>query len=73
MHYSAIGRHIGETIADLLGAVPERVLREEVRSFKQLMEAGEIPTTEGQPSGRRGAVVSMVDKVMRMPARQRTA
>jgi len=73
MHYSAIGRHIGETIADLLGAVPERVLREEVRSFKQLMEAGEIPTTEGQPSGRRSAVVSVVDKVMRMPARQRTA
>ena len=73
MHYSAIGRHIGETMADLLGTVPERVLREEVRSFKQLMEAGEIPTTEGQPSGRRGTVVSMVDKVMRMPARQRTA
>lgn len=73
MHYSALGRHIGETLADLLGAVPERVLREEVRSFKQLMEAGEIPTTEGQPSGRRSTVVSMVDKVMRMPARQRTA
>lgn len=73
MHYAAIGRHIGETLADLLGAVPQRVLREEVRGFKQLMEAGEIPTTEGQTSGRRGAVVSMVDKVMRMPARQRTA
>ncbi len=72
MHYSAV-RHVGETIADLLGAVPERVLREEVRGFKQLMEAGEIPTTEGQPSGRRGAVVSMAEKVMRMPARQRIA
>ncbi len=73
MHYSAIGKHIGETMADLLGAVPQRVLLEEVRGFKQLMEAGEIPTTEGQPSGQRGAVVSTMDKVMRMPARRRTA
>ncbi len=73
MHYSAIGKHIGNTLADLLGAVPERVLREQVRGFKQLMEAGEIPTTEGQPSGRRGVVVSAMDKVMRMPERRRTA
>lgn len=73
MHYSAIGKHIGETLADLLGAVPERLLREQVRGFKQLMEAGEVPTTQGQPSGRRGAVVSAMDKVMRMPERRRTA
>lgn len=73
MHYSAIGKHIGKTLTELLGAVPERVLREEVRSFKQLIEAGEIPTTKGQPSGRRGTVVSLADKVMHMPARRRTA
>ena len=73
MHYSAIGKHISETLADLLGAVPERVLREQVRNFKQLVEAGEIPSTKGQPSGARGLVVSTMDKVMRMPARRRTA
>ena len=73
MHYSAIGKHIGDTLADLIGAVPERVLREQVRGFKQLMEAGEIPTTQGQPSGSRGVVVSAIDKVMRMPERRRTA
>jgi uncharacterized membrane protein len=75
MHYSRVGGNISSFVADLLGAVPERVLREEVRGFKQLMEAGEIPTTEGQPSGRRGIVVSAIGKVTRMPERpgRRTA
>jgi len=73
MHYSAIGKHIGSTLADLLGAVPQRVLKEELRGFKQLMEAGEIPTTEGQPSGRRARMVEMMNKVTRMPLRERTA
>lgn len=73
IHYSAIGKQLGNFTADLLGALPERVLREELRNFKQLMEAGEIPTTEGQSSGRRGAVVSVLDKVKRMPLRERTA
>ena len=73
IHYSAIGNHLGNFTADLLGALPERALREELRNFKQLMEAGEIPTTEGQPSGRRGAVVSAFNKVTRMPVRKRTA
>jgi len=68
MHYSRVGGSISSFIADMLGAVPERVLREQVRGFKQLMEAGEIPTTEGQPTGRRGLVISAMNKVTRMPA-----
>jgi len=28
-------------------------VREKLRRFKQIMEAGEVPTTEGQPRGRR--------------------
>ena len=31
----------------------ERAVRETLRRFKRLAEAGEIPTTEGQPSGKR--------------------
>ena len=27
-------------------------MREDLRRFKRLIETGEIPTTEGQPSGR---------------------
>ncbi len=55
---------VGRMLSNLLGEVPERQLKEELRRFKQLMEAGEIPTTEGQPSGRRSAVVSMMHKAM---------
>jgi uncharacterized membrane protein len=57
----------GRILSELLGVMPERQLREELRHFKQLMEAGEIPTTEGQPSGRRSAVVSLLQKAVREP------
>jgi uncharacterized membrane protein len=39
--------------AKFFGKVPERQVREDLRRFKQIMETGEIPTTRGQPSGRR--------------------
>jgi uncharacterized membrane protein len=70
MHYTKIGNYIGKTVAEALGAAPERLLREELRHFKQLLEAGEIPTTEGQPSGRRSALAEATRmKVARMPER----
>ena len=40
-------------MARLLGEFPERQLEEDLFRWKQLMEAGEIPTTRGQPSGAR--------------------
>jgi uncharacterized membrane protein len=40
--------------AKVIGKVPKRQVKEDLRRFKQLMETGEIPTTRGQPSGRRG-------------------
>lgn len=40
--------------AKLIGKVPQRQVKEDLRRFKQIMETGEIPTTRGQPSGRRG-------------------
>jgi uncharacterized membrane protein len=43
---------IGATIAKLFGEEPEVQIREDLRRFKQIMEAGEIPTVEGQTSGR---------------------
>jgi hypothetical protein len=33
--------------------VVEQDIKEEIRNFKRLMETGELPTTEGQSSGRR--------------------
>ncbi|MDZ8079273.1 MAG: SRPBCC family protein [Nostoc sp. DcaGUA01] len=38
-------------IAKLFGEDPELEIKEDLRRFKMLMEAGEIATTEGQPRG----------------------
>ena len=40
-------------IVEVFGQEPSQTIREDVRRFKQLMETGEIPTTEGQPRGGR--------------------
>jgi uncharacterized membrane protein len=42
---------LGAVIAKLLGEDPQTQVQEDLRRFKQLLEAGEIPTTKGQPSG----------------------
>ena len=43
---------IGAVVARLLGEEPKKQLDDDLRHFKQLMEAGERATTEGQSSGR---------------------
>jgi hypothetical protein len=44
----------------MFGEDADQQIREDLRRFKQLMEAGEIPTTVGQPHGRRTAFIRMV-------------
>jgi uncharacterized membrane protein len=39
-------------LSPLLRRLGEHEIREDLRRFKQWIEAGEIPTTDGQPSGR---------------------
>ena len=43
---------LGTAIASLLGQSPKAQIQADLRRFKQIMEAGEIPTTEGQPRGK---------------------
>lgn len=43
---------IGDALGGPISGVLEEMLREDLRRFKQLVEVGEIATTEGQPSGR---------------------
>lgn len=52
MEYNPPGGALGATVAKLFGEEPEQQIGDELRRFKMLMEAGEIATTEGQPSGR---------------------
>jgi uncharacterized membrane protein len=44
---------VGAAVARLFGEDPHRQVRADLLRFKSLMEAGEIATVEGQPSGRR--------------------
>lgn len=53
LHYSPVGGALGLGLVRLLGHDPQARIREDLRRFKQVMETGEIPTTRGQPTGRR--------------------
>jgi uncharacterized membrane protein len=41
-----------EPLAAMLGKHPEQLMRKELRRFKQVLETGEVITTEGQSAGR---------------------
>jgi uncharacterized membrane protein len=52
LKYNPPAGKTGAALARLLGEAPELQIEEDLRHFKQLMEAGAVPAT-GQPSGRR--------------------
>jgi len=53
LQYAPPGGKLGASIAWLLGHEPSQTIKEDLRRFKQLIEAGEVATIEGQPRGRR--------------------
>lgn len=55
LSYQPPGGQIGAAIAKLFGEEPNQQVENDLRHFRNLMEAGEIPTVEGQPSGKRRA------------------
>jgi uncharacterized membrane protein len=52
LRYAPPGGPLGVAAAKLTGEEPGRQVHDALRRFKQVIETGEIPTTEGQPSGR---------------------
>lgn len=52
LEYNPPGGAVTAILAKLFGEEPEQQIGDDLNRFKQLMEAGEIATTEGQPSGR---------------------
>lgn len=52
LKYDPPGGLLGSTFAKLFGEEPSQQIAEDLRRFQQVMEAGDIPTTEGQTSGR---------------------
>jgi uncharacterized membrane protein len=51
MEYLPPAGRVGAAVAKLFRSSPDQEIREDLRRFKQLMEAGEIATTVGQPRG----------------------
>ena len=50
--------------ARLLAVISKRQLKGDLRRFKQLIETGEIPTTRGQSSGRRGVTIKVFNRAV---------
>ncbi len=61
MYYYAPGATLGASFAKLLSDAPKQQVWEALRSFKQIMETGEVATTVGQPAGHRP--VSLLQKL----------
>jgi uncharacterized membrane protein len=51
MGYTPPGGVAGLAIARLLNEVTAQKVKEDLRNFKQMMEAGEVPTNDGQSRG----------------------
>ena len=64
LEYGTPAGRAGNVVSSLFGKHPEQIVREELRHFKQLMEAGEIPTTHGQPAGERGLKGKAMEKML---------
>jgi uncharacterized membrane protein len=71
--YAAPGGKFGSILAKMFGEEPEIQVREDLRRLKQLLEAGEIPTVDGQSSGRRSPWVRMMEAANADRPRDRTA
>ena len=53
LQYEPPAGKVGALFARLFGEEPSQQIREDLRRLKWLLESGEIPTINGQPSGRR--------------------
>jgi uncharacterized membrane protein len=52
LEYDPPAGKAGQIVAKVFGEEPEQQVQDDLRRFKQVMEAGEVPTSSGQPMGR---------------------
>jgi uncharacterized membrane protein len=62
LQYDPPAGQVGALVAKLFGRDPEREVDEEMHRLKNIIEAGEIPTSEGQPTGRADERVQQVNQ-----------
>src|SRR5205085_7027914 len=63
LKYDPPAGKVGALIAKMFGEAPEQQIEEDLRRFKQIMEAGDVRTTAGQTTCR--CSESITDKVTR--------
>jgi uncharacterized membrane protein len=64
MYYSPPAAGIATAVASMLGQHPEQEIAKDLRRFKQVLETGDVVTTEGQPAGR-GSGATWLDTMAR--------
>jgi hypothetical protein len=65
LEFRPLAGPVGKALAAIFGKNPSHIVREDLRHFKQLLEAGEIATTIGQPHGHRSAIIKAKHAMMR--------
>jgi uncharacterized membrane protein len=65
MEYRPPAGALGAAVGALFGEDPSQTVKWDLRRFKQLMETGEIITTEGQPAGRMSSTSWKYDQAVR--------
>ena len=65
MQYGPPGGTVGSAIAAWFGEDPHQSIKMDLRRFKQVMETGEVITTEGQPTGRASSTSRKYDQAVR--------
>lgn len=61
MEYLPPAGIFGASVAKLLGDDPETLVQRDLYRFKQIMETGEVTTTEGQPAARSSSTSAIYD------------
>ncbi|MGW3896595.1 SRPBCC family protein [Micromonospora profundi] len=61
--YAPPAGSLGRAVAKLFGEEPEQQVRDDLRRFKQMLEAGEVVRSDGSPNG-----ISVRQQVMQRPA-----
>jgi len=53
LEYVPAGGSLGAVLARVTGRSPQRLVADNLRCARAWLETGEVPTTTGQPAGRR--------------------
>ena len=62
LSYTPPGGALGAAFAKLFGEDPRQQIADDLRRFKQLMEAGEVATVKGEPAGQRSALGKLLNR-----------